>query len=183
MFLHILLSDSWALKRKVDDLCLFLQICSQHQTKAWRGILVCCGPAPCRVSTVPLQPDQNEGSPLDVSKWPSGCSSWVLDCPPLFSLYKLLFVLLPAPWVGIHFCDAEAGKTHLKGASLVNEEREEKKGNTWNKLSDWRKKLFKCQMNPCTHYQKHLSSVPWDLSSLHLLYQHYWSFMLCMAGE
>lgn len=75
-----------------------------------------------------LQPDQNEGSPLDVPKWPSGCSSWVLDYPPFFSLYKLLFVPLPAPWVGIYFSNAEVGKEHLKAASLVNKEREEAKG-------------------------------------------------------
>lgn len=76
---------------------------------------------------MPLQPDQNDGSPLDVPNWPSGCSSWVLDCPPIFSFYKLLFAPPPAPWVGIYFSNAEAGKVHLKGASLVNKEQEEKR--------------------------------------------------------
>lgn len=94
-----------------------------------RGVPVCCGPASCRASTVPLQPDQYEwGTPVDVPKWPSGCSSWVLDCTHFFfSLYKLLVVPLPAPWVGLYSSDAEAGKAQLKGASLVNKEREEKR--------------------------------------------------------
>lgn len=47
--------------------------------------------------------------------------------PFFFSFYKLLFVPLPAPWVGIYFSNAEVGKAQLKGASLVNTEREEKR--------------------------------------------------------
>lgn len=112
-------------KRPLDCLCLlpflfcFLQICGQRWTQALRGVPVCRGPASCRASTAPLPPDQYErGAPVDAPKWPSGCSSWILDCARFFfSLYKLLVVPPPAPRVGPCPPDAEAGRAQLNGAS------------------------------------------------------------------